>query len=221
MIVFADRVDAGRQLARQLVHLRSRDVVVLGLPRGGVPVAYEVAVGLDAPLDVVVVRKLGVPIQPELAMGAIGEGGVRVLDERLIALAGISEGVLEAVEQRERDELGARVERLRRGRPRIDLRGRVAVVVDDGIATGATARAACAVVRRLGAAEVILAVPVAPAEAADALAEADDVVAVATPERFQAVGHHYRDFRPTSDDEVVALLDRRGTGSSDQPDRPE
>src|SRR5664279_6452042 len=138
MTVFRDRVDAGRQLAERLEFLRDQDVVVLGLSRGGVPVAFEVAEALNAPLDVVVVRKLGVPFQPELAMGAIGEGGGRVLDADVCRRARISEDDLRSVERRERRELDTRVARYRRGRERVDVTGRVAVVVDDGIATGST-----------------------------------------------------------------------------------
>jgi putative phosphoribosyl transferase len=205
---FIDRTDAGRRLAERLGHLRGQDLVVLGLPRGGVPVAFEVATALGAPLDVIVVRKLGVPFQPELAMGAIGEGGSRVLDRDLVAHAGISEQDLRAVETREREALEARVERLRRGRERTEISGRVAVIVDDGIATGASARTACQVVRDLGAAKVVLAVPVAPPETVRDLPEADEVVAVETPWPFLAVGQHYQDFSPTSDEEVVELLDR-------------
>jgi len=163
MIMFADRVDAGRQLAARLGYLHGQDVVVLGLPRGGVPVAFEVAEALDAPLDVIVVRKLGVPFQPELAMGAIGEGGVRVLDAEVLARAQVTEEELRTAERRERGLLEARVARLRRGRERLNLDGRIAVIVDDGIATGSTARVACGVARRLGAAKVVLGVPVAPA----------------------------------------------------------
>jgi len=221
MVVFEDRWDAGRALAARLAFLRAQDVVVLGLPRGGVPVASVVAESLDAPLDVIVVRKLGVPFQPELAMGAIGEGGVRVLDRMLLARARVTEEELAAVEAREGAVLDARVERLRRGRPRVDLHGRVAVVVDDGIATGATARVACRVARQLGAERVVLAVPVAPAQTLRELPEADAVVCVSAPQRFRAVGAHYVDFSPTTDDEVVALLeqaDRRaraaGTGDA-------
>ena len=215
--MFTDRVDAGRQLVERLEYLRGQDIVVLGLPRGGVPVAFEVAEALDAPLDVIVVRKLGLPFQPELAMGAIGEGGVEVLDHHLMTRARVSEGELRAVEQRERAELEARVSRLRGGRERLDLRGRVAVVVDDGIATGSTARAACEVARRLGAAKVVLAVPVAPAETLRELGEADEVVCVATPYPFLAVGHHYRDFLPTRDEEVAGLLDTAGHRSGHGP----
>ena len=156
MAVFADRKDAGRLLAARLEFLRGDDVVILGLPRGGVPVAFEVAQALDAPLDVIVVRKLGLPFEPELAMGAIGEGGTRVLDAQVLRHAQVREEELEAVETHERGELEMRVGRLRRGRERIDLHGRVAVVVDDGVATGSTARVACQVARNLGAAMVVL-----------------------------------------------------------------
>lgn len=207
MVMFADRVDAGRQLAARLEHLRGPDVVVLGLPRGGVPVAFEVAQALDAPLDVIIVRKLGVPFQPELAMGAIGEGGARVLDPTVLRHAGISTEDLETVERRERAQLEDRIARMRRGRPPVDLTGRTAVIVDDGIATGSTARVACLVARHLGAARVVVAVPVAPAETAAGLPGADDVVCVSAPATFMAVGYHYRDFSPTSDEEVIALLD--------------
>ena len=204
--VFEDRADAGRRLAKRLAHLRGEGVVVLGLPRGGVPVAFEVAQDLHAPLDVVVVRKLGLPFQPELAMGAIGEGGYEVLDRPLIARAGVTDQELHLVEARERSELESRVKRLRRGRDPLDLTGRVAVIVDDGIATGATARVACEAVRHKGARRVVLAVPVGPPEVRHGVAGADEVVVLETPDPFLAVGHHYRDFAPTSDEEVVALL---------------
>ncbi len=223
MDVFVDRVDAGRRLAERLEYLRDQDVVVLGLPRGGVPVAFEVAEALDAPMDVIVVRKLGVPFQPELAMGAIGEGGVRVLNAEVLAYAQVTEEELRAVETRERAMLDARVARLRRGRERIDLNGRIALIVDDGIATGSTARVACEVARHLGAAKVILGVPVAPAETAHSLTGADEVVCVSVPQPFMAVGNHYRDFSPTSDEEVIVLLDaaarrmRRGRPVGDGP----
>lgn len=207
MYVFDDRIEAGRQLAARLTALKGTDIVVLGLPRGGVPVAAEVAKALDAPLDVIVVRKLGVPFQPEVAMGAIGEGGVRVLDDRVLAMVHVSEAEQREVEDRERITLEARSVRFRRGRTRIDLTGRVAVIVDDGIATGSTARAACRVARRLGAARVVLAVPVASRDTIDYFADADEVICVAAPPNFRAVGYHYRDFSPTSEDEVIALLD--------------
>jgi putative phosphoribosyl transferase len=204
---FTDRVEAGRRLAERLEGMRGPGVVVLGLPRGGVPVAAEVAEALDAPLDVIVVRKLGLPFQPELAMGAIGEGGARMVDEDLVAQARVSADELRSVEQRERSLLESRVRRLRRGRPRVELRGRTAIVVDDGIATGSTARVACAVARHLGAARVVLAVPVGPAGTAHRVPEADEVICLVEPRDFVAVGVHYRDFAPTTDDEVIVLLD--------------
>jgi putative phosphoribosyl transferase len=207
MSIFEDRVDAGRQLGRQLRELRGQDIVVLGLPRGGVPVAFEVSAALDAPLDVIVVRKLGLPYQPELAMGAIGEGGTRVLEERVLAQSQVSESELQVVETHERAVLESRVAQFRKGRTRQDLTGRIAVIVDDGIATGSTARVACRIARRLGAARVVLAVPVAPADTLRTLTEPDEVVCLATPRHFAAVGYHYRDFSPTEDDEVVQLLD--------------
>ncbi len=205
--MFADRTQAGRLLAGRLQHLRGQPLVVLGLPRGGVPVAFEVAAALDAPLDVIVVRKLGVPSQPELGMGAIGEDGVRVVDRELVRRAGVTERELAEVEARERAELERRVRRFRGDRPRLPLAGRVAVVVDDGIATGATARAACQVVREHGAARVVLAVPVAPREWIERMAgAADEFVSVDTPEPFFAVGQFYDNFSQTTDDEVVACL---------------
>jgi len=207
MTVFRDRVDAGRQLAERLAFLRGQDVVVLGLPRGGVPVAFEVAEALNAPLDVVVVRKLGVPFQPELAMGAIGEGGARVLDADVCRRARISEDDLRSVQRREREELDARVARYRRGRERVDVTGRVAVVVDDGIATGSTARVACEVARQLGAARVVLAVPVGPSRTLREFPAADEVVCISAVSRFLAVGYHYLDFSPTSDEQVIVLLE--------------
>jgi putative phosphoribosyl transferase len=206
---FTDRVDAGRRLAPRLTHLAGRDVVVLGLPRGGVPVAAEVARSLDAPLDIVVVRKLGVPFHPELAMGAIGEGGVRVLNDDVVRAARVTGADLARVEASERDELERRARRYRGERPRVPLAGRTAIVIDDGIATGSTARAACQVTRALGAARVVLATPVAPPSVLDDLRRvADEVISLETPAAFQAVGQWYRDFGPTTDEEVVALLDR-------------
>jgi putative phosphoribosyl transferase len=207
MVVFADRVDAGRQLSERLLHLRGRDVVVLGLPRGGIPVAFQVAEALHAPLDVIVVRKLGVPYQPELAMGAIGEGGARVLNTDILALTGVTDQELLTVERRERTLLAERVADLRMGRDRIDLTGRTVVIVDDGIATGSTARVACDVARHLGATTVIMAAPVIPAEIVGALPGADVVVSVLGPRHLVAVGNHYRDFSATSEEEVRVLLD--------------
>jgi putative phosphoribosyl transferase len=172
-----------------------------------VPVAYEIARAFDAPPDVIVVRKLGVPGRPEYAMGAIGEGGIRLLDPDVVTRAGVSESAVREVEHRERAVLEARVESLRRGRPRVPLEGRVAVVVDDGIATGSSARAACEVARRLGASRVVVASPVAPAGTTAAELSADELVCCAMPLGFRAVGNYYRDFSPTTDEEVCALLD--------------
>ena len=204
---FRDRVDAGRQLAQRLGPLRGQDVVVLGLPRGGVPVAFEVAAALRAPLDVIVVRKLGVPFQPELAMGAIGEGGFCVEDRVVVSRARITPDEWQRVERHERRELEKRIARFRRGRERADVHGRVAVIVDDGLATGSTARVACDIARRLGAAKVVLAVPVAPIETVGSVTGADEVVCVDTPHDFGSVGQYYEDFSATSDDEVIVLLD--------------
>jgi putative phosphoribosyl transferase len=205
---FRDRRDAGRQLAQALGSWRDEQPVVLGLPRGGVPVADEVARALGAPLDVIVVRKLGVPRQPELAMGAIGEG-VRVLNPDVLRSVHADEATIAAVERHERAELAARAERFRSGRPRVDITGRTVVIVDDGIATGSTVRAALAVARAQGATRVVLAVPVAPRRTCLELAsEADDVVCLEQPEPFVAVGQFYRDFSQTSDAEVIACLTR-------------
>ena len=214
MTIFRDRVDAGRQLAQQLSALKNDDVVVLGLPRGGLPVAYEVAEALDAPLDVIVVRKLGVPFQPELAMGAIGEDDTRVLDTDVLTRARITDDELLAVEQAERAQLAERVARYRKGRPRADIAGRTVVVVDDGMATGSTARAACEVARNLGATRVVLAVPVASADVAREFPAADQVVCVSCEQHLRAVGLHYRDFRPTTDDEVMSLMQAAGRRST-------
>jgi putative phosphoribosyl transferase len=188
--------------AEALEAYRGRDVVVLGLPRGGVPVAYQVASALDALLDVIVVRKLGVPFRPEVAMGATGEDGIRVLDRSMVARAEVTESELAAVERREQEVFASRLRHYRRGRDRVDLRARTAIVVDDGVATGSTARAACRITHLLGAAEVVLAVPVGPTGTLRDMREADTVVAVEEPPDLRAVGLHSDDFSPTSDDEV-------------------
>jgi putative phosphoribosyl transferase len=207
--MFSDRADAGRRLASRLTSLHGGDVVVLGLPRGGVPVAFEVAMELGAPLDVIVVRKLGLPYQPELAMGAIGEGGVRIINDEVVRGSWVSPEVIDGVERRERRELARQAERFRAGRARADVAGRTAVVVDDGIATGSTARAACRVARGQGAARVILAVPVGPpGSARDLLGSCDDVVCVETPPSFGSVGQWYANFAPVSDATVADLLRR-------------
>ncbi|RJT78021.1 hypothetical protein D6T63_13820 [Arthrobacter cheniae] len=204
---FVDRTDAGRQLGQRLAGLRGQDVVVLGLPRGGVPVAFEVANALGAPLDVIVVRKLGVPFRPEVAMGAIGEGGTRVLDAHVLSQAHVTEEDLQALETKERQLLEERRTRYRQRRIRTDVHGRIVVVVDDGMATGSTARVACQVAKQLGAARVIVAIPVAPASTVASFTEADEIVSLVSPRRFEAVGCYYNDFSATDDDEVVTLLD--------------
>ncbi|MEW1751877.1 phosphoribosyltransferase [Streptomyces angustmyceticus] len=212
-MLFTDRADAGHRLAESLRHLQAEEPVVLGLPRGGVPVAFEVARALGAQLDVIVVRKLGVPYQRELGFGAIGEGGVRVISDDIVRRGRLDEADLASVEHAEAAELTRQAERFRAGRPRLDLAGRTAIVVDDGIATGATAAAACEVVRAHGAARVVLAVPVAPPDAAERLrGAADEFVCLSTPFAFSAVGEWYRDFSQTPDDEVVALLARASAG---------
>ena len=206
---FVDRSDAGRQLAQRLSHLKSEDVVVLGLPRGGVPVAYEVAKQLGAALDVLVVRKLGVPFQPELGMGAIGEDGIRLINPSIVRSTGLQDRDIDEVEARERAELSRRVRRFRGDRHSVSLTGRTVIVVDDGLATGFTARVGCQVARGRGASRVILAVPVAGADAlAGATEFADEVVCLAAPRRFMAIGQFYDDFGQTSDAEVVSLLKR-------------
>jgi putative phosphoribosyl transferase len=204
---FRDRRDAGEQLAARLAYLEPEHPLVLGLPRGGVPVAALVAARLHAPLDILVVRKLGVPFQPELAMGAVGEEGARVLEPTVIRQAGITAEQIAAVEAKERAEIERRSARYRDGRTAVPLSGRVVVIVDDGIATGSTALAAIQVARHRGASRVVLAAPVAAAETARGLRSVvDELVCVATPEDFGAVGRFYRDFSQTSDDEVRSLL---------------
>ena len=209
---FADRTEAGRLLAARLEHLRDQLPVVLGLPRGGVPVAYEVARALDAPLDVIVVRKLGVPWLPELAMGAIGEGGSRVLiDEETLRRAGITDELLGDVERRESVELRRRADAYRAGRAMVPIDGRTVIVIDDGIATGSTVRAACQVVVQRGAARVVLAAPVLPNELISSLrAVADEVVWLCAPESMLAVGNWYDDFSQLTDGQVVELLGYAG-----------
>jgi putative phosphoribosyl transferase len=221
-IPFVDRLDAGRRLAAALEHLRGEDLVVLGLPRGGVPVAFEVAQALRAPLDVILVRKLGVPFQPELGMGAIGEDGVRIINEEVVRLAHVRPDDLAEDEQRERTELDRRARRFRGDRPRVPLAGRTAIVVDDGIATGSTARAACQVARAQGARRVVLASPVAPPSVVESLhGDADEVVCLETPEWFFAIGQWYANFAQTPDDEVVEFLERAALGHSAAGERPE
>jgi putative phosphoribosyl transferase len=212
---FRDRSEAGQRLAARLAHLRGEDLVVVGLPRGGVPVAYEVARILNAPLDVILVRKLGFPSQPELGMGAIGEGGFRVINTDLVRQVGVSDEAIAAVELRERTELDRRAQVLRGTRPPTDLAGRTVVIVDDGIATGSTARVACQVARAAGAARVVLATPVAPLDWTKRLGDcADELVCERTPEPFYAIGQWYSDFSQTTDDEVIECLRRSASRAS-------
>lgn len=206
---FADRADAGRRLGRRLAALELPDPVVLALPRGGVPVGYEVAAALSAPLDVVIVRKLGAPFQPELGVGAIAEGGVLVLEDATLAGLGLTRDDMATTIEREREELQRRVRRYRGDRPAPSTAGRSVVVVDDGLATGVTARAALRAVRPSRPARLLLAVPVGPPDAEQIMAgEADAVICLEQPDRLAAVGQWYVDFTQTDDATVLALLDR-------------
>lgn len=216
---FQNRMDAGKQLAaRLLAFTNDPSVRVLGLPRGGVPVAYEVATALHAPLDILLVRKLGVPGEPELAMGGIASGGIRVLNPGVVRALGISDAVIEAATRQEERELIRREHLYRSERPLIDLRGRTVIVVDDGMATGATQRAAVVAVRRLGAARCIVAIPVAAATTYDALhAEGIEVITVLMPHDLYAIGRWYEDFPQTTDAEVRELLDRAWQARNSMP----
>lgn len=222
---FRNRPEAGRRLGARLAHLRGQDVVVLGLPRGGVPVAAAVAEALDAPLDICLVRKLGVPYQPELGMGAIGEDGVRVINQEVLKGTAVTAADLARVEEDEHRVLRERAARYRGEVPRVPVAGRTALVVDDGVATGSTARAACRIARARGAARVVLAVPVAPRDFARRLGtDADELVCLATPWDFAAVGQFYTDFAQVDDEEVTLCLRRAahrrprtaGAGSTDR-----
>ena len=206
---FRDRDDAGRKLGRALADKLGRrdDLIVLGLPRGGVPVAAHVAEALGAPLDVFIVRKLGVPGHEELAMGAIASGGVRVLNEDVLRHIPVPKPMIEAVASREQTELVRREASYRGSKPPLDVRGKTVVVVDDGLATGSTMRAAVRALRAMDAGSIIVAVPVAARETCEEFrAEVDDIVCLRTPEPFQAVGLWYEDFTQTTDEEVHELL---------------
>ncbi len=209
-MLFRDRIEAGAALASKLTTYRGQpDVRVLALPRGGVPVAFEVAQALHAPMDVFSVRKLGLPSHPEVAMGAIATGGVRVLNASLVQTLRIPDAVIEAVAAREQRELERRERAYRGDLPPLDVRGRTVILVDDGLATGATMRAAVQAARKLGATRVVVAVPIGARETCEEFrAEADETVCAYTPEPFHAVGQWYADFSETTDDEVHALLDR-------------
>lgn len=208
---FYDRADAGRRLAAELAKYKDEDVVVFALPRGGAPVAEPIAASLHAPLDLVLVRKIGVPYQPELAMGAVADGGKAVIvrNEDVIAMADVSEAEFDAVCARELEEIERRRSLYLGGRSRPDAHGRVAIVVDDGVATGATTRAALRAVQARQPKKLVLAVPVAPPDTLESLsAEVDEIVCVETPQAFGAIGFFYRDFRQIGDDEVIEILDR-------------
>jgi predicted phosphoribosyltransferase len=211
---FANRVEAGRLLAEKLVQYAGRgDVIVLGLPRGGVPVAFEVARRLHVPLDVFIVRKLGVPGFEELAAGAIASGGVRVLNDDVMRAIPHADEAIETLTARETAELERREHEYRDGRPAPELRGRVVILVDDGLATGATMRAAVKALRQSGAAKIVAAVPVGPPDSCREIEqEADETICLSTPVLFQAVGQYYEDFSQTSDQDVRALLSQAARG---------
>lgn len=227
--MFENRSDAGRKLAEGLVHLKAEDPVILALPRGGVPVAFEVANALRAPLDLVLVRKIGVPWQPELAMAAVVDGDhpETVENEDVIRLLNITEDFIKAEAQRELKEIERRRALYLEGKARIPVTGRTAIVVDDGIATGATTRAALRAVKREKPRRLVLAVPVAPPETVESLRpECDELVCLATPDFFVAIGAFYADFRQVADDEVIALLRQtreslRPEGKAENPERPD
>jgi predicted phosphoribosyltransferase len=206
--LFSDRRDAGRRLSKQLSHYaEDKDVLVLALPRGGVPVAYEVARSLRAPLDVFLVRKLGVPGHEELAMGAIASGGVRVINDDVVRVLNITEKDIDQVAAREQQEMERRERQYRGDRPPPAIRGRKIILVDDGLATGASMRAAIAALRTQGPAEIVAAVPTAPPETCRSFeSEVDRIICAETPQPFQAVGLWYKDFSQTTDDEVREYL---------------
>lgn len=205
--VYRDRVDAGAKLAQRLEAYRAQDPLVLGIPRGGVPVAAEIARRLDGELDVVVARKLGAPFQPELALGAVTATGGRYLNAALIQEAGVTDAFIEAETRAEMAEARRRESRFRGSRPAPRMAGRTVIVVDDGLATGATMRAAVRSVRKYEPARIVVAIPVAPAQTCAVLRdEADEVIALHEPEPFVAVGLHYQDFRPTEEADIERLL---------------
>jgi predicted phosphoribosyltransferase len=220
---FSDRSEAGRKLAAALADYRDKQPVVLALPRGGVPVAAEVAAALDAPLDLILVRKIGVPFEPELAMGAVVDGGASVIvrNEDVIRRAGIEEADFRAVCRAESAEIERRRARYLGGRERAKVAGCTAIVIDDGIATGATMRAALRATRMRNPQRLVLAVPVAPTESLPELQnEADDLVCLEDHEMFGAIGFYYRDFHQVSDEEVIAILGRFPARNRRPPDLP-
>jgi putative phosphoribosyl transferase len=217
-MIFKNRQEAGQRLASRLGKYANReDVMVLGVPRGGVPVASEVAAALNLPLDIFVLRKLGVPGHEELAFGAIGSGGVRVLDREVVKSVGLSDSVIELVTRAERTELARREQIYRGGRPPLDVRGKTVILVDDGIATGSSLRAGVRALRQMQPAAIVIAAPVAPRSTVNRLRrEVDDVVCAAIPERFYGVGQFYHDFSQVSDEEVNELLDRASRQRGEQ-----
>jgi putative phosphoribosyl transferase len=211
--MFRDRREAGRLLADALVAYRGTPAVVLGLPRGGVPVAYEVAIRLGLPLDLIVCRKLGVPGHEEYAFGSIAEGGVRYIDENTVRSLGLSENSILQVEAEEAEALRQRVKLFRRDSTITSLQGKTALIIDDGLATGATARAACKSARRFGAKRIVVAVPVGPLGSENSIPEADEVICLTQPAMFFAVGNHYESFDQVSDNEVLEVLESRSKPS--------
>jgi putative phosphoribosyl transferase len=220
-LLFRDRRDAGRHLARKLRAYADSDAVVLALPRGGVPVGYEVATALGLPLDVFIVRKLGLPGHEELAMGAIASGGASVMNPAVLARFRVPERAIEEVVAREREELQRREAAYRGGHPPVEVAGRTAILVDDGLATGSSMQAAVLALRRRDPLRIVVAVPVAPAETCREFEElVDDTVCAVTPQPFYAVGEWYEDFSQTGDEEVSELLARADEKSTEVPDKP-
>ncbi|MGH7030143.1 MAG: phosphoribosyltransferase [Stellaceae bacterium] len=218
--MFADRSAAGRELSRRLQHLRAERPIVLALPRGGVPVGFEIAEGLDAPLEIVLVRKIGAPGQPELALGAVvdGETAQALIDDQLAAALAVAPAYIESETRRQLVEIERRREAYLGHRPPPPIAGRAVIVVDDGIATGSTVRAALRAIRRGGASRIVLAVPVAPQETLEALKhEVDEIVCLATPCPFLAVGAHYQQFAQLTDEDVVSLLRSRPLNMTHPP----
>jgi predicted phosphoribosyltransferase len=222
-MIYADRRDAGRYLANKLTKFADRpDVTVLALPRGGVPIAFEVARALHAPLDVFLVRKLGLPGREELAMGAIASGGVRVLNESVVRALRVPGAMIEAAAAAEQKELERRERIYREDRPHPDVRGRTVILVDDGLATGSTMRAAVAALRQQGPARIVVAVPIGSTETCSEMhQEADEVVCAQTPEPFYAVGLWYSDFAQTTDEEVHDLLRRASESDAESESETE
>ncbi len=211
--MFRDRREAGRLLAEALVAYRGTPAVVLGLPRGGVPVAYEVATRLGLPLDLLICRKLGVPGHKEYAFGSIAEGNVRHIDENTVRSLGLSQNQILQVQTEEAEVLRKRVELFRRDATITSLRGKTALIIDDGLATGATARAACKAARRFGAKRIVVAVPVGPLSSENSIPEADEVICLTQPAVFFSVGNHYESFDQVSDNEVLEILESRSKPS--------